>query len=35
MSTGISTRTGSDFDAIGIVWQYRWGRELKKVKKGV
>lgn len=32
-STGVSTRTGSDFDAIAIVWQYRWGRELKKVKK--
>jgi len=24
-STGTSTRTGSDFDAIGIAWQYRWG----------
>jgi hypothetical protein len=24
-STGVSTRTGSDFDAIGIIWQYRWG----------
>lgn len=24
-STGTSTRTGTDFDAIGIVWQYRWG----------
>lgn len=23
-STGTSTRTGSDFDAIGCVWQYRW-----------
>jgi hypothetical protein len=33
MSTGVSTRTGSDFDAIGIVWQYRWGRDFKKVKK--
>jgi hypothetical protein len=32
VSTGVSTRTGSDFDAIGIVWQYRWGRDLKKVK---
>jgi hypothetical protein len=24
-STGTSTRTGSDFDAIGVAWQYRWG----------
>jgi len=24
-STGISTRTGSEFSAIGIAWQYRWG----------
>ena len=23
-STGVSTRTGSDFDAAGIAWQYRW-----------
>ena len=27
-STGVSTRTGSDFDAVGIVWQYRWGPGL-------
>jgi hypothetical protein len=27
-STGVSTRTGSDFDIIGIVWQYRWGGGL-------
>jgi hypothetical protein len=33
ISTGVSTRTGSDFDAIGIAWQYRWGRELRKVIK--
>jgi hypothetical protein len=26
--TGVSTRTGSDFDAGGIVWQYRWGGGL-------
>jgi hypothetical protein len=32
MSTGVSTRTGSDFDAIGLAWQYRWCRDLKKVK---
>jgi hypothetical protein len=25
VSTGTSTRTGSDFDAIGLAWQYRWG----------
>ena len=24
-STGISTRTGSEFSALGIAWQYRWG----------
>jgi hypothetical protein len=24
-STGTSTRTGSDFDLLGIAWQYRWG----------
>jgi hypothetical protein len=24
-STGISTRTGSEFSAVGIAWQYRWG----------
>ena len=24
-STGISTRTGSEFKSIGIAWQYRWG----------
>jgi hypothetical protein len=24
-STGISTRTGSEFSARGIAWQYRWG----------
>jgi hypothetical protein len=27
-STGVSTRTGSDFDAVGIVVQYRWGAGL-------
>ncbi len=26
LSTGVSTRTGSDFDAVGLVWQYRWGK---------
>jgi hypothetical protein len=24
-STGTSTRTGSDFTALGVAWQYRWG----------
>ena len=24
-STGISTRTGSEFSTIGVAWQYRWG----------
>lgn len=23
-STGISTRTGGDFDVMGVAWQYRW-----------
>jgi hypothetical protein len=27
-SSGISTRTGEDFDRIGVAWQYRWGDEL-------
>jgi Putative MetA-pathway of phenol degradation len=27
-NTGVSTRTGSDFDALGIAWQYRWGGGL-------
>ena len=24
-STGVSTRTGSEFSAVAIAWQYRWG----------
>jgi len=32
-STGVSTRTGSDFDLIGVIWQYRWGGGIPKVKK--
>jgi hypothetical protein len=24
-STGITTRTGSQFGAVGVAWQYRWG----------
>jgi hypothetical protein len=27
-STGVSTRTGSDFDVAGVVWQYRFGGGL-------
>jgi hypothetical protein len=27
-STGVSTRTGSDYDLGGIAWQYRWGDGL-------
>lgn len=26
--TGVSTRTGSDFDLIGVAWQYLWGGGL-------
>ena len=32
-STGVSTRTGSDFDLIGILWQYRWGGGIPKKQK--
>jgi len=28
VSTGLSTRTGSDFTTGGIAWQYRWGAGL-------
>jgi hypothetical protein len=24
-STGITSRTGSEFSVFGIAWQYRWG----------
>ena len=27
-STGASTRTGSNFDTVGIAWQYIWGGGL-------
>jgi len=27
-STGVSIRTGTDFDTIGIAWQNRWGGGL-------
>ena len=32
LSSGVSTRTGSDFDIIGILWQYRWGGGMPKRK---
>jgi hypothetical protein len=25
-NTGFSTRTGSDFNAVGLIWQYKWGK---------
>jgi hypothetical protein len=27
-STGVSVRTGSDFDILGVAWQHRWGGGL-------
>jgi hypothetical protein len=27
-SSGVSARTGNNFDAIGVAWQYRWGGGL-------
>jgi hypothetical protein len=24
-SSGVSTRTGTNYDVLGIAWQYRWG----------
>ena len=27
-SRGVTTRTGTDFDVLGAVWQYRWGGGL-------
>jgi len=27
-SSGVSSRTGNDFDLVGIAWQYRWGGGL-------
>lgn len=32
-STGVSTRTGTDFNVIGVFWQYRWGKGIPKNKK--
>jgi hypothetical protein len=31
-STGVSTRTGTDFTVVGVFWQYRWGGGLPKGK---
>ncbi|KGQ20583.1 hypothetical protein LF41_1120 [Lysobacter dokdonensis DS-58] len=28
-SSGVSARTGNNFDAIGVAWQYRWGGGLR------
>ncbi|MEJ2179276.1 MAG: transporter [Gammaproteobacteria bacterium] len=25
-NSGVSTRTGTDYDSLGIAWQYRWGK---------
>jgi hypothetical protein len=33
LSTGASTRTGTDFDAVTLAWQYRWGKGLPKSRK--
>ena len=24
-SSGVSSRTGNDYDLVGVAWQYRWG----------
>ena len=29
-SSGVLTRTGTDFDVIGLLWQYRWGKGFPK-----
>ncbi len=29
-SSGVATRTGSDFDTAGVGWQYRWGGGLPR-----
>ena len=33
LSTGVSTRTGSDYDVAGLIWQYKWGKGLPKKPK--
>lgn len=30
VSTGVSTRTGTDYDVIGLAWQCRWGKGFPK-----
>jgi hypothetical protein len=27
-STGLYARTGTDFDTLGVAWQYLWGAGL-------
>ena len=27
-SSGVAARTGTNFNAVGIAWQYRWGAGL-------
>jgi hypothetical protein len=27
-SSGVSARTGNNFDLLGLAWQYRWGAGL-------
>jgi hypothetical protein len=29
-NTGVSSRTGDDYDGLGIAWQYRWGGGLPR-----
>ncbi len=29
-STGVSSRTGDEYDGFGIAWQYRWGRDFPR-----
>lgn len=31
-STGVSTRTGSDFNLVAVAWQYRWSKSLPNKK---
>lgn len=33
LSTGVSTRTGSDYDVAQLLWQYRWGKGLPNSKR--
>ncbi len=28
LSTGLSARTGNEYDLVGVAWQYRWGGGL-------